>query len=459
MGKSTRIVLLSVTVVLAIAVFLILWSVRPGVDNELLDTARSSESEGLISVTQADSAELAAMLASDESFIAAVSQSIAANIQVEAPSQEAVDTDSVIRTYIEEHRDEINAMFEASLDDDDVVRVIETYLDDNWNEVVNTIQENATLDTEAVRSVLDKYVEERLPELQALIAEAIGSYVNDNLDEGVAIVDQRIQDYVDNNIDTLSQIISSQIQAYVDANAEAGIGIIDQRIQAYVDDNMEALSQVIAGQIQSYVDENLTVLDQMIDEHINNYVAENEDLLLAIIRDEVSKGGIDTDAIVDSVTASIMSEVESRIADALTSIDVDDLIAMISSSIEDFSASIVDEAVSQANAYSDNLAEEGRAYAEDLVAQGQDYVDDAVRGLIDAADAEEIARDVMASYEDEIREGVNAQVEEVVEELGRTPITVPDLSRSPSASDEDYSAVRESERQAAIDSVLAFLQD
>lgn len=255
MGKSTRIVLLSVTAVLAIAVFLVLWAVRPGSDSALLEQARSRQTQGLVDVTgEVDYDVIADELMADEDFMNMVAS--------------AVDVDQ-----------------ETAVDDETVRRIAD----------------------EAIQA----YVDANMDELYAIVDGRIQAYVDENMDVLDSMIDTAIQDYVDANYDTLMSLIAQQVALEsVDeaALADALVEPVSQKIladvQAYVDTiDVEAIVAGIEEQVETYV--------QSVFAQANAYTDEQ----VASIRDAV----MDSDevrSLVDGLEKRILDEVDSRIEDS-----------------------------------------------------------------------------------------------------------------------------------------------
>lgn len=255
MGKSTRIVLLSVTAVLAIAVFLVLWAVRPGSDSALLEQARSRQTQGLVDVTgEVDYDVIADELMADEDFMNMVAS--------------AVDVDQ-----------------EAAVDDETVRRVAD----------------------EAIQA----YVDANMDELYAIVDGRIQAYVDENMDVLDSMIDTAIQDYVDANYDTLMSLIAQQVAlesvdeaALADALVEPVSQEILADVQAYVDTiDVEAIVAGIEEQVETYV--------QSVFAQANAYTDEQ----VASIRDAV----MDSDevrSLVDGLEKRILDEVDSRIEDS-----------------------------------------------------------------------------------------------------------------------------------------------
>lgn len=305
MGKSSRIVLLSITAVLAIAVFLVLWAVRPGSGSTLIADARARQSQGLITVdTAVDTAALADELLADGTFIDSIAAALAQN-----------DT------------------------------------------VSQSIYDGASQAAEsAVASYVDSYVAEHQDEFTALAASAVETYVAQHADQLDAVIDERIRTYVDS---ILPDIEAAAAAGYVD-EAVAGIGsIVDERIQAYVSSSLDELDAIIAADIQAYVDANYDELLSIIRNEIAaNTVDESAiaDLVagnvLATIRADVEAylGQLDLDAIIQRVDSYAASVVDSLLSQANGY--TDEKIAQLEDSMltdSDVQA-IVDEAVTSAAA-------------------------------------------------------------------------------------------------------------
>ena len=92
MGKSSRIVVLSVFSVLTLCVFLALLAVRPGIQNDILAQARARQAQSLVDVNEpletdpqtvseaeAFADEVRQILLSDESFRSDVANSVASD--------------------------------------------------------------------------------------------------------------------------------------------------------------------------------------------------------------------------------------------------------------------------------------------------------------------------------------------------------------------------------------------
>lgn len=257
MGKSTRIILLSVTVVLAVAAFLVLWAVRPGSDSMLLEQARSRQAQGLVDIdAEVDYDQVAAALVADDGFMNSLSSVL---IDDEESS--------------------------ARLDADEVEKIVE--------------------------AAIDSYVAENMGELEAVIDNAIRAYVDDNMDELDVIIDDSIRSYVDANYDTLLSLIAQQValesvdedvlaQALVEPVSQA----VMQDLQEYIGSiDVDAIVAGVEDQVEAYV---LSVFEQATG-YTDEQIAALKDALMD--SDEVR-------SLMDDLESRIMDEVDSRIADS-----------------------------------------------------------------------------------------------------------------------------------------------
>lgn len=312
MGKSSRIVLLSITAVLAVAVFLVLWTVRPGSNSELLEQARARQAQGLVAADNTvDSGEIAQSLAADQDFISAVADAVAA--------------------------------------DDAFV-----------SEVASGIE----------------------PAVQSAVEDYVSAYVQDNLDQINSIVVSCIDDYVSSNMSLLTQTVNDAITAYVDAN--------------------------------------YSLLEETINNEINAYVDANYDALLEIIRTELAGAAVDTEALTQTVSDAIYQDV----MDYVGTIDTQAILDSVSASVQ----KEIDAVIASSNAYTDSQIS---------ALESQMLTQDEVDSLIEKA---------KASALDEISAQLDRQA---------AVISAPDFTSSPVVRSEDsYQAVREAERQGAIQSLL-----
>ena len=297
---------------LAVAVFLVLWTVRPGSNSELLEQARARQAQGLVAADNTvDSGEIAQSLAADQDFVSAVADAVAA--------------------------------------DDAFV-----------SEVASGIE----------------------PAVQSAVEDYVSAYVQDNLDQINSIVVSCIDDYVSSNMSLLTQTVNDAITAYVDAN--------------------------------------YSLLEETINNEINAYVDANYDALLEIIRTELAGAAVDTEALTQTVSDAIYQDV----MDYVGTIDTQAILDSVSASVQ----KEIDAVIASSNAYTDSQIS---------ALESQILTQDEVDSLIEKA---------KASALDEISAQLDRQA---------AVISAPDFTSSPVVRSEDsYQAVREAERQGAIQSLL-----
>lgn len=259
MGKSSRIVVLSVFSVLTLCVFLALLAVRPGTQNDILAQARARQAQSLVDVNEpletdpqtvseaeAFADEVRQILLSDESFRSDVANSVASDpafiesisSQIRAEAEEYVS--SAVDAYIAENRE----AFLSAVDEK-----IVSYVDANYDAAIGII-----------RNEIDSYVADHYDELVSLIiSEASGEDINE-------------EELVNMLTGPVSDEILAQITSYIDsidfdglkAELQGEIDAFDAQLREYVDsksiseDEIRAIVDASLGQWQSAVADEVT---------------------------------------------------------------------------------------------------------------------------------------------------------------------------------------------------------
>lgn len=259
MGKSSRIVVLSVFSVLTLCVFLALLAVRPGIQNDILAQARARQAQSLVDVNEpletdpqtvseaeAFADEVRQILLSDESFRSDVANSVASDpafiesisSQIRAEAEEYVS--SAVDAYIAENRE----AFLSAVDEK-----IVSYVDANYDAAIGII-----------RNEIDSYVADHYDELVSLIiSEASGEDINE-------------EELVNMLTGPVSDEILAQITSYIDsidfdglkAELQGEIDAFDAQLREYVDsksiseDEIRAIVDASLGQWQSAVADEVT---------------------------------------------------------------------------------------------------------------------------------------------------------------------------------------------------------
>ena len=240
MGKSSRIVVLSVFSVLTLCVFLALLAVRPGIQNDILAQARARQAQSLVDVNEpletdpqtvseaeAFADEVRQILLSDESFRSDVANSVASD-----------------PAFIESISSQIRADVE-----------------------------------EYVSSAVDAYIAENREAFLSAVDEKIVSYVDANYDAAIGIIRNEIsgedineEELVNMLTGPVSDEILAQITSYIDsidfdglkAELQGEIDAFDAQLREYVDsksiseDEIRAIVDASLGQWQSEVADEVT---------------------------------------------------------------------------------------------------------------------------------------------------------------------------------------------------------
>lgn len=209
MGKTTRIVLLSVSTVLAIVMFLVIWAVRPGNYSAVLEEARNRNQSLL-------------------------------NIDVSVSNEEIRD-----------------ALLEDGSLKEEIVSSLKA--DDGFVQEVSLASSDYvdSMHSDAIQAYVDEHADELADELAAMIDSAIASYVNENYDYALGIIDERIQAYVDANYGYLVTLINNAVAAGVtdpEAVAQAVMDTIYDDLAAYVSNvDIEALREELVSYFDSRI--------------------------------------------------------------------------------------------------------------------------------------------------------------------------------------------------------------
>lgn len=211
MSRSARIVTLTVTAVLTVAVFAGLWMVRPGEDSQVLTAARERQAEGLVSVSEpleTDTAtlseqqqfanevqaillndstfrrEIEALLIADEDFIAQIKDAVMPEVRTEV--------DTLVASYASEYESEIRTMVEEeSLKYSDTTRLVDELI----GPITNRIYADFSADSEYVNEVA-RIVSERISTTTSVSEAELERYAidiyNRYYDEIIADIVQRV---------------------------------------------------------------------------------------------------------------------------------------------------------------------------------------------------------------------------------------------------------------------------
>lgn len=227
MGRKTRIVLLSVTTVLAVVTFIAMLAVRPGTESQVLEAARERQQEPLLSVSEpletdvktlSDEERMAEkvreLLLSDEAFIASLSSSI----------------ESIVPEYVTEwvESDEAAAILDDLQERGVSEAVSRIVTEENINEIAAVVASKLGTDDAGVyKDATDRVVSIIagslvIPELQKkAVEEAVNAF------------------YADNSDRIASDVIRTAVEEYSALTAEEKTALLD--LVSVYDENREAI--------------------------------------------------------------------------------------------------------------------------------------------------------------------------------------------------------------------------
>ena len=282
MGKSSRIVVLSVFSVLTLCVFLALLAVRPGIQNDILAQARARQAQSLVDVNEpletdpqtvseaeAFADEVRQILLSDESFRSDVANSVASD-----------------PAFIESISSQIRADVE-----------------------------------EYVSSAVDAYIAENREAFLSAVDEKIVSYVDANYDAAIGIIRNEIESYAQDNYSALTGIIrneiDSEIDSYVADHYDELVSLIISEASGE-EINEEALVGMLTGPVSDEILAQLTAYIENIDfESLKAELRSEIDAFAAQMREYVDSGRISDDEI-RTVVDSSLDQWQNEVADEVT---------------------------------------------------------------------------------------------------------------------------------------------
>ena len=411
MGRKTRIILLSITAVLAVVTFIAMLAVRPGTDSEVLEEARARQQEPLLSVAEPLETDVQAlteeeemaekvrdMLLADEDFIAAVSSLI----------------EAVVPGYVSEWVDgeEAAAVF-AGIQErgvEEAVRRIVT--DENIDMIAERVASRlGTTDSDAYAQAADRIAAMIssslvIPELQkSAIAEAVTAYY-ENSKDAIArdVIDRAVAEYASLSAEEQADLlgISAIAQMLYMENRDA---IIADIISAIPEDEPVDVQSIVAG---IYDESKGIIADDVINEAIARYSA------------------MDSSARAELLGMAGMAE--------------DLYAANRSYIIEDISSAVLA-----------SMPEAEEIDAEAIAVQLYDQYRDEI--------AEDVIAYYLSHYGTPVQEEPASYEEPVppVKESISEPVFPSSPAVAPGASQEDYNKAREAMRQKELDRLSAFI--
>ena len=450
MGKKTRIVLLAVTVVIAVFTFGMMWAVRPNAQDPVLEAARERQSEPLLSVsepletdTAAISAEekmaekVAALLSSDEEFISALSNQIAANVSLDDYIPEITETvySRIAEDFDENLESGVLALYEKyskALTSDIVMAILEEY------DALSTEEKADVLSMDEIVTLLyDRY-------RGSIISDIAASISIDIADDSVAIATLTEEE---------ARAIAEEIY---EANKEEIISEAENRILA----DYSALSTKEKIAILSLEDQILVLYDSYRDALVEDILSEAPETLdraavegIIIAMYEINR---------DYIVSELLSELPE--VETLSEEEVSDIIYGLYDENRDW---IVSDIASELDSLSEDdiiaMYDEYAAFIADDVARRVHGDEEAEIAVMSEEAAEpEVQEEVIEEIPEEPVAEETAVPEPVVEETApqKTQISVPSFSASvaPDASAEEYQAAREAQRRSEIEKALSFIQ-
>ena len=331
MGKASRIVILTITIVLTVFVFAGMWVFRPEAESTVLESARQRQSTPLVNVQEPLETDLKVLseeeefelkvrelLASDPDFIERVTQStrtailsddeFVADIGTKVVAGAEKTAGEIVIAHVKAHEeriasenealreeiwDETTAKLEAALDTDTLAEVlIPPVTEAVWSDV----SDRADIDTDAVtQKVLAETEKERGAAIEGIIAE-----VSKETDAALAEFDERGRE------------LTNEVKRMMDEFSPA---IDEKEIRSIIKEEMAVVEERMLKDVTGTVTQNV--------------LAEVDDIITQRINDELPKYRQMAPGIVSAPKLSGMSVPESEYMSARTSVREDAINALL----------------------------------------------------------------------------------------------------------------------------------
>lgn len=302
MGKSSRIVLLTITSVLAIFVFAAMWVVKPSEEGSVLSAARERQSTPLVSVSEPLKTDVKALseeeefelkvrnlLTEDPEFIDKLTNSIKASLledeefvkQIESKVDDVVlsRVDDRVKYYVSIYESELNSLLESYKNE--ITTNVDSKLESSLeiNSLVDRLIEPVTVavykdfaakegfDIDTVTSiVLDKISSDK-----DLLTQDVLKIVYEEIDAALSEVDERNTEILND----VKALLESQ-KASVDKDS----------VRAIVNEVVSAKQEEIVVDVVERV---LANIDSLVNDKVQNYVDQKVPEVPVIVTDPIVK--------------------------------------------------------------------------------------------------------------------------------------------------------------------------
>lgn len=288
MGRSSRIVFLTITAILAIFVFVAMWVVKPSGNSNVLTAARERQNTPLVSVEKPLETDIKTLsqeeefeqkvrklLAEDPEFLEKLTQSIKASLLADSSFTQELESqvDSVVASRVDERVDYYVSIYEPQIEE-----MLSSYKDEVYKNV-NSKLESAL----EIQGLVDRLI---TPVTEAVYADFVAK-------EGF-------------DIETVTQLVLDSIASDREALKQEVINIAYEETTAALDEVDEIVKELKADVMNTISQQEKPIDEVAIREIVDQIYKENQDKMII---DTVNKVLSQIDSIINNKVQSYVDNI------------------------------------------------------------------------------------------------------------------------------------------------------
>lgn len=288
MGRSSRIVFLTITAILAIFVFVAMWVVKPSGNSNVLTAARERQNTPLVSVEKPLETDIKTLsqeeefeqkvrklLAEDPEFLEKLTQSIKASLLADSSFTQELESqvDSVVASRVDERVDYYVSIYEPQIEE-----MLSSYKDEVYKNV-NSKLESAL----EIQGLVDRLI---TPVTEAVYEDFVAK-------EGF-------------DIETVTQLVLDSIASDREALKQEVINIAYEETTAALDEVDEIVKELKADVMNTISQQEKPIDEVAIREIVDQIYKENQDKMIV---DTVNKVLSQIDSIINNKVQSYVDNI------------------------------------------------------------------------------------------------------------------------------------------------------
>ena len=288
MGRSSRIVFLTITAILAIFVFVAMWVVKPSGNSNVLTAARERQNTPLVSVEKPLETDIKTLsqeeefeqkvrklLAEDPDFLEKLTQSIKASLLADSSFTQELESqvDSVVASRVDERVDYYVSIYEPQIEE-----MLSSYKDEVYKNV-NSKLESAL----EIQGLVDRLI---TPVTEAVYEDFVAK-------EGF-------------DIETVTQLVLDSIASDREALKQEVINIAYEETTAALDEVDEIVKELKADVMNTISQQEKPIDEVAIREIVDQIYKENQDKMII---DTVNKVLSQIDSIINNKVQSYVDNI------------------------------------------------------------------------------------------------------------------------------------------------------